>query len=176
MDSKIEDIQDKGTLLITDEIERRADEAGIKLELIGGIPIWEASPVIRHQQISDRIRASIRAPISGEGCDCIHYADIYILFPDGSIKRPDISIFCSEPEEQDTMCRTIPVAVVEILSRGYEKKDTEVSLPLYLSYGIPDIILFDPSTKLVSHYQNGVFQQHTSPKELIFTTGCSATI
>src|SRR4051812_47378322 len=123
--------------MITDAMEHFADEAGIKLEYVNGLPIWEASPVIRHQRITDRIRASIRSGTSGGGgCGCIHYADIYILFPDGSIKRPDICVFCEEPEEEDTMCTKIPEAVIEILSKGYEKKDTEVSLPFYLEQGI----------------------------------------
>src|ERR1051326_8218965 len=122
--------------MITEAMERQADEIGIRLEYVNGIPIWEASPVIRHQRIMDRIRASIRATHqNGGNCGCIHYADIYILFPDGSTKRPDISIFCEEPPEQDTMCETIPEAVIEILSKGYEKKDTEVSLPFYLAQG-----------------------------------------
>ena len=142
--------------MITDSLEHRATEAGIKLEYVNGIPVWEASPAIRHQRISDRIRASIgRAGRENEGCSCIHYADIYILFPDGSTKRPDISIFCSEPPEQDTMCETVPEAVIEILSKGYEKKDTEVSLPFYLTQDIPDIVLFDPATNQVSHYHDG---------------------
>ncbi len=84
--------------MITDSMEQRATEAGVKLEYINGIPVWEASPVIRHQRILDRVRASIR-PADGDDreCACIHYADIYNLFPEGSLKRPDISIFCAEP-------------------------------------------------------------------------------
>jgi hypothetical protein len=34
--------------MITDSLERRADGVGIKLEYVNGVPIWEASPVIRH--------------------------------------------------------------------------------------------------------------------------------
>jgi len=45
----------------------------------------------------------------------------------------------------------MPDAVIEILSKGYEKKDTEVSLPFYLEQGIADIILIDPATNRVSH-------------------------
>jgi len=45
--------------------------------------------------------------------------------------------------------------VIEILSKGYEKKDTEVSLPFYLTQDIPDIVLFDPATNQVSHYHDG---------------------
>jgi Uma2 family endonuclease len=163
--------------MITDSMEHRADEAGIRLEYVNGIPIWKASPGIRHQRITDRIRASITA-VNGdrEGCRCIHYPDIYSLFPEGSIKRPDISIFCEEPAEQDTMCERIPDAVIEILSKGYEKKDTEVSLPFYLAQGIPDIVIFDPATNHVSHYHHGQTDLHASPIAITFACGCRATI
>jgi Uma2 family endonuclease len=163
--------------MITDSMERGADEAGIRLEYVNGIPIWEASPVIRHQRITDRIRASLASTHENGGqCGCIHYADIYILFPEGSIKRPDISIFCEEPAEQDTMCERIPDAVIEILSKGYEKKDTEVSLPFYLAQGIPDIVIFDPATNRVSHYHHGQTDLHASPIAITFACGCRATI
>ncbi len=39
----------------------RADELGIRLEMVGGLPIWEAPPVYRHQKHVERIAASIRA-------------------------------------------------------------------------------------------------------------------
>ena len=163
--------------MITVAMEHRAEELGIRLEYVNGIPIWEASPVIRHQRITDRIRASIRATHpEGEGCGCIHYADIYVLFSDGSIKRPDISIFCEEPAEEDTMCEMIPEVVIEILSRGYEKKDTEISLPFYLSQGIRDIVIFDPATNRVSHYHGGQTEEFQSPVQLTFACGCRATL
>lgn len=162
--------------IITDDMDHRANQAGIKLEFVNGLSIWEASPVIRHQKVSDRIRVSIKAQGMETGCACIHYADIYILFPDGSIKRPDISLFCKEPDEQEPMCRTIPDAVIEILSKGYEKKDIEVSLPFYLANGIADIVIFDPSTNRVSHYHNGLSDEYDSPTELMFTCGCRAAV
>ncbi len=163
--------------MITEAMEQRAEEIGIRLEYVNGMPIWEASPVIRHQRIADRIRASITTTTLEAGrCGCIHYADIYILFPDGSAKRPDISIFCEEPTEEDTMCEMIPEAVIEILSKGYEKKDTEVSLPFYLAQGIRDIVIFDPSTNRVSHYHNGQVDEYSSPTPLTFACGCRATV
>ena len=162
--------------IITDDIERMARTAGIRVEIINGLPVWEASPVIRHQKLSDLIRASIRSAVQDSGCQCIHYADIYILFPEGSIKRPDICLFCHEPAQQDTMCETIPEAVIEILSKNYEKKDTEISLPFYLSQGVRDIVLLDPLTSCVSHYQDATLALHQSPAELIFACGCRVTV
>jgi hypothetical protein len=75
---------------------------GVRLELVGGPPILEPHPVYKHQKAVDRIRSSIRS-ISAEGENggvCVHVADIYVSFPDGSLKRPDIAIFCREPEEE----------------------------------------------------------------------------
>ena len=167
--------------MITDSMERQAEQAGIRLEFINGIPVWEASPVIRHQRIVDRIRGSIAGGGyvnggNGSGCACVHYADIYIKFPDGSLKRPDISLFCSEPPEEDSICETIPHVVIEVLSKGYEKKDIDVSLPFYLVQGIPDIVLFDPIANRVSHYREGVATHHDSPISLTFACGCTATV
>ena len=165
-----------GETMITDEMEQRADEAGFKLEFVNGIPVWEAFPVIRHQQKTLDIQVSLMFHAKTSGCACLSYSDIYIQFPEGSIKRPDISIFCEEPVEKDTMCRTIPDAVIEILSKGYEKKDTEISLPFYLSQGIRDIVLFDPMTETARHYHQGRMDEYRSPVDLIFQCGCKVTI
>src|SRR2546423_10979059 len=93
-----------------------AEDLGIRLESVGGWTVWEAHPVARHQKATDRIRASIRPPKGmGLSCACYHLADVYIRFPDGSLKRPDISIFCREPDEEDEAITLVPEAVVEIL-------------------------------------------------------------
>ena len=67
-------------------------------------------------------------------------------------------------------------AVIEILSKGYEKKDTDVSLPFYLAQGIPDIVIFDPATNRVSHFHDGQTDEHNSPIQLTFACGCRATV
>jgi len=91
------------------ELIRRADQIGVRLEIIRGLPVWEASPVYRHQREIDRIRATIR-PIAEATCPCIHVSDVVIRFPDEPLKRPDIAIFCSEPAEpeQDEAITLIP--------------------------------------------------------------------
>ena len=164
------------TPFITDEMEHRAEQVGMRIEYVCGIPIWEASPIFRHQKKTLDIQVSLLAHAEASGCACLPIADVTILFPDGSIKRPDISIFCHEPDEQETACTLIPEAVIEILSKGYEKKDTEISLPFYLAQGIADIVIFDPATNKVSHYHDGQMDEHDSPIELIFVCGCRATV
>ncbi len=81
-----------------DDLEALLRIGAIKLERTAGIPTWEAQPGSRHQMVVDRIRASI-APLSdnAQGCGCYHLADVAIRFPDGSLKRPDVAIFCAPP-------------------------------------------------------------------------------
>ncbi len=155
----------------------RADELGIKLEIVNGLPVWEASPVIRHQTAVDRIRESIKkAANDGKDCECFHVADIYIQFPDGSLKRPDISIFCKTPAETDEAVKEIPDAVIEIISKGYEKKDLEVSVPFYLANGIKDVVVFNPYTDEVLYFNGGEKRETISPTEIEFECGCQCIV
>ena len=67
----------------------------------------------------------------------MHLADVSIHFPDGSFKRPDISIFCREPDEEDEAITLVPTAVVEVISVDYEVKDTTIGPQFYLAPSLP---------------------------------------
>ena len=157
----------------------RADELGIRLEIVGGLPIWEAQPLYRHQKHVDRISGSIHPAdlTKKEKCECIHIRDVYIQFPNG-LKRPDISILCREPpeEEQDQALTTVPEAVIEVVSIGSEAKDLEIGPPFYISQGVKDVIVFDPSTLLVLHVRRDKTKRLTSPVEINLECGCDVTV
>jgi len=155
-----------------------ADEAGVRLEMVEGLPVWEAHPKLAHVKAARRIEAAIKPlPGSGQECGCIHYPDLYIRFPDGSFKRPDVSIFCSEPmEDEQEIVVTVPEAVVEILSRGYERKDLEIGPPFYLSHGVKDIVVVDPYSDKVVHFGVGFKHDLKSPVELKLQCGCVLAI
>jgi Uma2 family endonuclease len=153
-----------------------ADELGVRLEIVGGLPLWEAHPLPKHQRAVDRIRSSIRPPTEhGDqgGCGCVHLADVYVQFPDSSLKRPDIALYCREPEEEDTPIALVPEAVIEVVSRGYEAKDLEIGPRFYLSQGVKDVVVFDPDTLLVLHVRVG---RHVSPVALEFVCGCRCVV
>lgn len=153
----------------------RADELGIKLEFVAGLPLWEASPVLAHQEAVDRIRNSIDK--AGEtDCECLHYADIYVQFPEGSLKRPDIAVFCERPTEREEAVTKIPEAVVEILSKGYEKKDLEIGVPFYLANGVKDVVVFNPYTDQVLHFRQNETREFVSPVEIEFECGGSCIV
>lgn len=152
----------------------RAEELGIRLEIVDGLPIWEASPVLKHQLAVDRIRESIRRV--SEDCSCLHVADVYVEFQDGSLKRPDISIFCRTPDERDEAVKLLPEAVIEIISKGYEKKDLEIGVPFYVSQGVKDIVVFNPYTMEVLHFRENEKRELMSPVEIKFECGCNCVV
>jgi hypothetical protein len=165
-----------------EELIRRADSVGIRLERVGGLPIWEAQPVFRHQGAIDRIRSSIRA--SNENldritpCGCIHIADVLFLFPDGSFKRPDIAVLCQNPleSEMDAALETIPEAVIEVISAGYEAKDLEISPQFFLAQGVKDVVVFDPRSLLVWHFRKDGTWRLNSPVQISLECGCVCEI
>ena len=159
----------------------RAEDFGIRLEIVGGLPIWEPYPVYKHQKAVDRIRATIErvtaSSESGEGeCACIHISDVYVSFPDGSLKRPDISIFCREPEDEEAAIKLIPEAVIEVVSKGYEAKDLEIGPRFYLSQGVKDVVVFDPYTLVVLHIRRDEAVRHVSPVGINLSCGCRCVV
>jgi len=154
-----------------------ADELGVRLEIVGGLPIWEAHPVYKHQKAIDRIRATIQ-PIEPDSpaCACVHASDVYVSFPDGSLKRPDIAIFCREPDEEDEAVKLVPEAVIEIISKGYEAKDLELGPRFYLSQGVKDAVVFDPYTLVVLHVRRDGATRQVSPVEIVLECGCTCTV
>jgi len=154
-----------------------AEELGIKLEVAGNLRIWEASPVIKHQLEIDRIRDSIKkTEKDGVTCQCIDIADIYVQFADGSLKRPDVSIFCELPKEMEEATISVPEAVIEVISKKYEAKDLEISPPIYLANGVKDIVVFNPYTNEVVHFRPDETRKFTSPVEIEFECGCCCTV
>lgn len=152
----------------------QASELGIRLEIVNGLPIWEAQPVYRHQKQIDRIVRGLRGADETQApCGCIYAIDVYIQFATG-LKRPDISIFCEEPPEdqQDTVLTTVPEAVIEVVSKGYEAKDLEIGPPFYLSQGIKDVVVFDPATLLVLHARKDRVTRQVSPVDVDLECGC----
>ncbi len=92
------------------------------------------------------------------------------------LKRPDISVFCREPDEEDEAITLVPEAVIEIISKGYEAKDLQIAPPFYLSQGVKDIVVFNPYTLAVLHVRKDGAQQLLSPAEIDLECGCQVVV
>jgi hypothetical protein len=154
-----------------------ADEHGYRLEMVGGLGIWEAHPALKHQLAVDTVRSGIQRPSGGSSdCGCFHVADIYVRFADGSLKRPDISLFCRKPDEEEGAVTLIPDAVIEIISKGYEAKDLEIGPGFYLSQGVKDVVIFDPYSLEIVHVRKDGERKLVSPTTIQFECGCSCEL
>ena len=160
-----------------DDLFMIADDAGVRLEIVDGLPTWEALPNLTHQETIDRVRQTlIPAEHGNGGCACLHYSDLHIKFPDGSDKRPDISIFCNRPAETDSAVTEVPQAVIEVLSKGYEKKDLELGPPFYLGQGVKDVIVYDPYSKVTRHFTADGKRDYEESVTLSLQCGCQVTL
>lgn len=160
-----------------EDLIMQADLLNVRLEIVRGLPIWEASPILAHQLQVDRIRASI-SPEDTAGCGCIHIADVLFKFSDSSLKRPDIAVLCKLPEEteQNKALSAVPEAVIEIVSEGYERKDLELAPSFYLSFGVMDVIIFEPQTKIVYHHRKDGVKRLDSPVKIGLECGCECEV
>ena len=159
------------------DLDELIHAGAVKLEITSGVPTWEAAPGTRHQRLLFRIQTSIRPlPESDTGCACAHLSDVYIRFPDGSLKRPDIAVFCAEPPDQDEALTMVPQAVIEIVSPGYEYKDLELNPRFYLAQGVGDVVIVDPLAPDVTHYRAGEVAHHRRPVTLSLLCGCTCSI
>ena len=84
-------------------------------------------------------------------------------------------LFCREPDEQDDAVKLLPEAVIEVVSQGYEAKDLEIAPRFYLSQGVKDVRIFDPSTLLVLHVTAAGARRLLSPAPIELACGCSCT-
>lgn len=150
----------------------------MRLEYVRGRLKVEASPASRHQLAAKAIERSLRPATGGsDGCACFSLQDVLIRFPDpdGSLKRPDIAIFCDEPPDSDDALDLLPAAVIEILSLGYEEKDLGPDgAPFYLACGVADVVVVDPRSGRVLHYRQGQGAPQTlrSPATIALSCGC----
>jgi len=163
------------------DLDQLLSEGAVKLEITSGIPTWEASPGSRHQLMIDLIRVSIEPLVesgdeSDERCKCAHLSDVNIRFKDGSLKRPDIAIFCEEPPIQDEALSLLPRAVVEVISPGYEYKDISLNPQFYLAQGLDDVLIVDPRAGVVTHYRTTEVTTHHAPVTIDLHCGCQCVV
>lgn len=149
-----------------------ADENGVVLEVVAGQPFWEFQPNFDHQDRVAQMWSGVRRdPESGSDCGCVRAMDVGIAFPDGSIRRPDLSIFCRVPERRE-LITLIPEAVVEIVSQRSRDKDLKLSPPWYLEMGVKDVLVYDPFTDDVHHFRQDGAQRFKPGRTVRLECGC----
>jgi hypothetical protein len=63
-----------------------------------------------------------------------------------------------------------------LFSRGYEKKDLELGPQFYLGQGVKDVIVFNPYTNVVHHFDADGDREYQSPITLRSKCGCQVEV
>ena len=154
-----------------------ADEAGVKLEVVQGEFVWEFFPSPLHQGMIVDLQQSLRPTLGDDrGCGCFALPDAYLQFPDGSVKRPDLMIYCARPPLTRQALTIMPETVVEILSPRGERKDLVVGPPFYLSQGVKDVLVVDPERRQAHHFRHDGYQPVALGATVRLECGCELTV
>lgn len=159
------------------DIQRLAYQ-GVRLEITGGVPTWEALPGALHNGVVDDIRQNLTRSQSPEAfCGCHHIADTYIEFAPNLLRRPDIAVFCEKPPRPDgAISGLVPGAVIEVLNTGYEQKDRD-AVALYPGAGVLDVVLVDPRRQIIEwHRREQAPEVLTLPVRVALAMGCTLPI
>lgn len=159
------------------DLMHEARDLGLRLELVPAGLTYETAPGLRHQELVVGILNSVLAnDRSGGPCGCHRFTDVAIRFAPMLVKRPDISIFCSRPAEEEGILSMIPEAVIEITSPGYEEKDLVQGPPLYLAAGVKDVLVLDRRQNIVHHWTESGHFTCASPSLFELGCGCRVTV
>jgi Uma2 family endonuclease len=146
------------------------------VELIKGhVFKMNAAPKRIHQKISLKIATKIYSFLEGKTCE-VYEAPFDVRLPVKSKKnediytvvQPDICVICDKSKLDDAGCIGAPDLIVEILSKGNNKKELTYKYEVYEESGVHEYWIVHPEeqTLLVYTLTNGKYV----PSRL-FTTG-----
>lgn len=127
-------------------------------ELVHGRVIDMAPPNRRHQRILGEVFLQIKNHIKSKGGDCEVYPAPFAveLFEDkDTIVEPDISVICDKDKLTERGCSGAPDWVVEIISPSNASHDYVRKLNLYLTAGVREYWIVDPTREMVFVYLFG---------------------
>jgi len=122
------------------------------------------------------IFGAIQPGAAGGDCEYYRVLDIYVRFPSGIVKGPDVSIFCRRPLDEEGFVHEVPEAVIEITSPESKGKDLVSGPPLYLANGVKDVVVLHRSKDLVVHWTVAGSRSLSSPATIALMCGCVATV
>lgn len=122
-----------------------------RFEILDGDLCMIASPNTRHQRISKRLLIELAQQIERKGLGEVFQAPFDVILSEENVVQPDIlfveksrSVLIGEPNLRGT-----PDLVVEILSAGSRKKDSEVKRKIYARFGVREYWIVDPDAETI---------------------------
>ena len=127
-----------------------------RFELIEGVPHMMSPERIRHTDVKGAVYVALGRAIGRlRASDCRVFTEgVTVPIADHSAYKPDVSIYCGEPLDDEATIMERPVIIVEVLSPSTASFDRGAKLIGYFS--LPSLVhylLVDPVEQRVEHHQ-----------------------
>ena len=152
------------TAVIVDELELvfRSDAAtytvadwekmpddGRRYEIINGV-IWvSTAPILFHEWITQEIIATMRVQLVDTGVAFVFSAPVGVFMPNCDPVEPDLIVIRQNDLDllKDHRVYGVPALLVEILSRGSVRYDSETKREAYARAGVPEYWIVRPQER-----------------------------
>lgn len=132
------------------------DEDGVRRELINGELFVTPSPFTRHQRLVRRLAISLGNhldlhPEQGE----VFAAPLDVVMTPFDVVEPDLLVVLGDQLEilTEKNVRGAPGLVIEVLSRGTQKRDETLKRNLFDREGVREYWLVDPKRNQIAMYR-----------------------
>ena len=126
-----------------------------RVEMIDGVFYDMASPTLIHQRISMKIGTVFENFIEKNGGNCVPFvapADVQLFCDDKTMVVPDVFVVCDRDKLTKKRAVGAPDLIIEIVSPGNEKMDTQLKLVKYRQAGVREYWIVFPEKKMVWVY------------------------
>lgn len=125
---------------------------GSRYEIIDGVLYGSASPSLFHQWIIQQLYERVGIPARQQGLAYVFLAPVGVLMPGCEPVQPDFVLVRAERASEllvERRIRGVPDVIVEVLSPGNMRYDTEIKRAAYARAGVPEYAIIDPAARQV---------------------------
>jgi Uma2 family endonuclease len=130
---------------------------GTLAELINDTIYMSPTPNFSHQDVSGFLYTQMRNWVNESNSGVCVTAPMDVFFDDKNVLQPDILFILKENLGivKDGKIKGSPDLIIEILSPGNKKHDTEIKKAIYEQFGVKEYFIADPETKeVITWYQS----------------------
>ncbi len=127
---------------------------GTLAEVINNVIYMSPAPSFPHQEVLSNLHTSINLYVRENNLGKCLVSPIDVYFDNTNVFQPDIIFISNENMGivKDEKVKGAPDLIVEVLSPGNKKHDTERKRPVYEKHGVKEFFIIDPRSKEVITY------------------------
>ncbi|HTE10660.1 MAG TPA: Uma2 family endonuclease [Chitinophagaceae bacterium] len=128
---------------------------GTLAELINDVIYMSPSPSFHHQDLSTELAMQIRTHVKKNKLGTCVSAPMDVFLDNRNAVQPDLLVILADSLiilTDDGKIKGVPDFIIEILSPGNKKHDTEKKKTLYERFGVKEYFIIDPDNRETTTY------------------------